>query len=89
MVQKAFVLTIVILVSGLVGMFSASALASVNVIQLTSGSAIDLFSAWSPDGTKIAFVSNRAGISDILVMDSDGSNQVQLTNIGMSQAFIN
>jgi plastocyanin len=32
--------------------------------------------AWSPDGTKIAFVRD----SDIWVMNADGSNQVDLTN---------
>jgi len=36
--------------------------------------------AWSPDGNKIAFVSRRSGFVDIWVMDSDGSNQVNLTN---------
>ena len=52
-----------ILVCIVVGIFSAPAMESVNVIQLASGSAIDLFSAWSPDCTKITFVSNRAGNS--------------------------
>lgn len=35
--------------------------------------------AWSPDGTKIAFVSERDNNSEIYVMDADGSNQVRLT----------
>ena len=39
--------------------------------------------AWSPDGTKIAFVSNRDNISlwkdNIYVMDANGGNPVQLT----------
>ena len=34
--------------------------------------------AWSPDGSKIAFASNRHGNSGIFVMNSDGSNQTRL-----------
>lgn len=34
---------------------------------------------WSPDGSKIAFISRRNGNWDIFVVDSDGSNLVQLT----------
>ncbi len=35
--------------------------------------------AWSPDGTRIAFVSNRAGPFDVYVMNADGSGQARLT----------
>ena len=36
---------------------------------------------WSPDGTKIAFVSNRnLGVNQIYVMDADGKNQIRLTD---------
>jgi hypothetical protein len=44
-------------------------------VQLTTGPADDRNPAWSPDGTKIAFM--RDG--DIWVMNADGSGLVQLT----------
>ena len=34
---------------------------------------------WSPDGTKIAFVSNRDGNNEIYIMNADGTNQTRLT----------
>jgi TolB protein len=48
--------------------------------QLTFGSDEDDSPAWSPDGKKIAFVSVRAGVSQIFVMNADGTNVRQLTN---------
>jgi Tol biopolymer transport system component len=48
--------------------------------QLTFGSDEDDSPAWSPDGKKIAFVSIHAGVSQIFVMNADGSNVRQLTN---------
>ena len=35
--------------------------------------------AWSPDGEKIAFMSNRSGQTNIYVMDTDGKNTLNLT----------
>jgi Tol biopolymer transport system component/uncharacterized RDD family membrane protein YckC len=35
---------------------------------------------WSPDGTKVAFASNRSSASDIFLMNPDGSGIKQLTN---------
>ena len=40
----------------------------------------DRFPSWSPDGTKIAFWSERDGNSEIYVMNADGTNQMNLTN---------
>ena len=42
----------------------------------------DLSPAWSPDGTKIAFMSQRNGfaVPEIYVMNANGSNQTRLTN---------
>ena len=49
-------------------------------VQLTTDPANDLRPAWSPDGTRIAFFSNRSDSNDIWVMDADGENQRELTN---------
>jgi Tol biopolymer transport system component/subtilisin family serine protease len=50
-----------------------------NQIRLTNSAGYDYQPAYSPDGTKIAFVSGRDGRSNIYVMNADGSNQVRLT----------
>ena len=36
--------------------------------------------AWSPDGMKLAFVSERSGAVNIWVMDNDGSNEYQISD---------
>jgi Tol biopolymer transport system component len=49
--------------------------------NLTDTAGPDFDPAWSPDGTKIAFVSSRDGDNfEIFVMDADGSDPVNLTN---------
>jgi Tol biopolymer transport system component len=37
--------------------------------------------AWSPDGSRIAFTSDRDGNNEIYVMDANGTNQVRLTDV--------
>ena len=41
---------------------------------------LDREAVWSPDGMKILFWSYRSGNADIWVMNSDGSNLINLTN---------
>ena len=50
--------------------------------QLTrnGAGADDVCPAWSPDGKRIAFASDRDGNLEIYVMDANGSNQTRITN---------
>ncbi len=48
--------------------------------NLTEGPASDFLPQWSPDGKRIAFVSDRAGNDDIYVMNADGTAVQRLTD---------
>lgn len=48
--------------------------------KLTSNQAVDNQPVWSPNGSRIAFVSYLDGDAEIFVMDVDGKNQTRLTN---------
>ncbi len=50
------------------------------VMRLTDNPARDERPVWSPDGTKIAYVSDRDGNKEIYIMDADGKNQRRLTS---------
>lgn len=58
-------------------------------VNLTSDPADDYDPVWSPDGTRIAFVSNRSdgeeGGLHIFVMNADGSSLARISNQGDSQ----
>jgi Tol biopolymer transport system component len=47
---------------------------------LTNAPGLDIDPTWSPDGSKIAFLSTRDGNGEIYVMDADGSNEFNLSN---------
>ncbi|MDP9202766.1 MAG: protein kinase [Gemmatimonadota bacterium] len=49
--------------------------------RLTHDKAADFGPAWSPDGSMIAFTSQRAGGFDLFVMNADGTGQRRLTNL--------
>ena len=50
-----------------------------NAVNLTKSPHRDRYAMWSPDGTKIAFNTNRDGDQEIYVMNADGSNQANVS----------
>jgi serine/threonine protein kinase len=50
--------------------------------RIISSTARDADAAFSPDGTRIAFVSERSGAFELWLCDRDGLNQQQLTSHG-------
>ena len=57
-------------------------------INLTNHPAVDQEPTWSPDGTKIAFATNRDGNFEVYVVNADnGANAINLTNNSSSNEF--
>jgi Tol biopolymer transport system component len=51
------------------------------LVNLTNHPANDLSPTWSPDGTQLAFISDRNGDYQVYVMSADGSQVRQLTDL--------
>lgn len=53
-----------------------------NLRQLTSNGRNNYLPAWSPDGSRIAYISSKAGWNshEVFVINSDGSGEINLTN---------
>ena len=49
--------------------------------KLIASSRVQGAFSYSPDGTRIAFASNRSGPTELWICNSDGSNPVQLTSL--------
>jgi len=65
------------------GKFQLYAAERANLAQLakiTTDTSSATEPAFSPDGSRIAFVSTRDGNAEIYVMDPDGTNATRLTN---------
>jgi Tol biopolymer transport system component len=57
------------------------------VIDLSDNRFCDRSPVWSPDGSKLAFLSDRSGDWDVWVMNADGSGQRRLAgNVGLDCA---
>jgi Tol biopolymer transport system component len=55
--------------------------------QITTGASVNVFGAWSPDGSRIAFRSNRNGADEIYLMQPDGTDVRRLTDGGAPNTF--
>ena len=59
-----------------------------NLIRLTENNYWDLYPTWSPDDSKIAFLSFRESNLDIYMMNSDGTDQSKFYDSGSHDADI-
>ena len=55
-----------------------------NPRRLTHHPGLDNYADWHPDGSQIAFTSSRTGEFNIFVMDTDGSNVKQITDLELA-----
>jgi len=59
-----------------------------NQVNISNATGFNSWPGWSPDGTQIAFTSDRDSANDIFVMDADGSNQVNVTNSSSDDRWV-
>lgn len=56
--------------------------------QLTSDDTNEMVPAWSPDGRRIAYYSNKNGSYEIWTINPDGSGPQQITEVGVPGAVV-
>ncbi len=56
-------------------------------ISFISSTKIEQYPAYSPDGGRIAFMSDRSGTTEIWICDSDGSKTRQVTSFGGAAVY--
>jgi Tol biopolymer transport system component len=55
-------------------------------VRLVSATSSEVFMDYSPDGSRIAFASDRSGTGEIWISERDGSNPAQFTFFGAREA---
>jgi TolB protein len=55
-----------------------------NAANLTNHPSFDADASWSPDGKRILFTSNRNGAFRLFVMDADGANVRQISEVDLA-----
>ena len=75
-------LLFMVAIMGLAAVAPSSGWAQGTPVNLTNSTRADFHPVWSPDGTRLAFVSARVGNSAIYVMNADGTDPVRLTRSG-------
>ncbi len=66
-------------VAGNIDLYRVSAAGGGTPVRLTNAPGIDTGGSYSPDGSKIAFESDRSGTQQLYVMDADGGNQHRIS----------
>src|SRR5215211_7303415 len=74
---------VVVLASCLLLISAQAVLSASPIQQLTTNAAADVRPAWSLDGTRVAFQSNRGTLYQVYVMDADGANQRRVSAEGV------
>ena len=57
------------------------------LMRLTHSPGLDDYPAYSPDGTRLAFVSNRDGQFEVYVARSDGSKPINISRHPLRDVF--
>jgi dipeptidyl aminopeptidase/acylaminoacyl peptidase len=56
-------------------------------VSLTNNDAEDVRPIWSPDGKRIAFLSDREGLFDLYIMNADGSNVERVGRLAIKDEY--